>query len=183
MGIIDPYGVLEEGQIFVQYSKVMPKVKGKGQEFKKNTLIGKMLVSRNPCVHPGDIRILNAVDDIKLKDLVNVIVFPSKGRRPEQDKMASGDLDGDIYWISWRKEFIDSFTESTPNGDFEELKISNDEPKEEKPISRSIEERLYIAESDSDDNYIEDEDGPMLISDQTIDKSSNTIEQKISKAQ
>lgn len=54
---------------------------------------------------------LNAVKKDQLKEYVNVILFSAKGKRPEQDKMASGDLDGDIYWINWRKEFIDNFHE------------------------------------------------------------------------
>jgi hypothetical protein len=46
------------------------------------------MVTKNPCTHPGDIRLLKAVgeeDDryTKLRDYINVIVFPSKGTRPE----------------------------------------------------------------------------------------------------
>lgn len=61
-----------------------------------------MLVTRSPCVHPGDIRILNAISAAevpKLKGMINVIVFSKKGDRPDFNKMGSGDLDGDIYWI------------------------------------------------------------------------------------
>jgi RNA-dependent RNA polymerase len=58
---------------------------------------GKVVVTRSPCLHPGDIRLLTAVDKPELAHLVNVIVFSSKGLIPEQSKMAAGDLDGDIY--------------------------------------------------------------------------------------
>lgn len=80
-----------------------------------HTLIeGKVLVTRSPCVHPGDIRVLKAVNPPQLKDYVNVIVFSSQGERPEQNKMGSGDLDGDIYWITWKKEFIEPYQEQPP---------------------------------------------------------------------
>ena len=45
-------------------------------------LRGKIIVSRNPCTHPGDVRLLEAVDHPSLRHLVNVIVFPSTGHRP-----------------------------------------------------------------------------------------------------
>lgn len=61
-----------------------------------------MIVSRNPCTHPGDIRILSAVDKaMELSHLFNVIVFSSKGERPQFNKMGGGDLDGDVYFICW----------------------------------------------------------------------------------
>ena len=60
-------------------------------------------------MHNGDVRKLEAVDRAQLKNYRNVIVFPRAGKRPENDKMASGDLDGDIYWINWNENFINSF--------------------------------------------------------------------------
>ena len=50
-----------------------------------------------------------------MKDYVNVLVFSSKGDRPDQSKMGSGDLDGDVYWINWRKEFVDNYIEREPD--------------------------------------------------------------------
>ena len=47
-------------------------------------------------------------------DYVNVIIFSSKGERPDQNKMGCGDLDGDIYWINWRPEFVDNYHEKSP---------------------------------------------------------------------
>jgi RNA-dependent RNA polymerase len=52
---------------------------------------GPVIVTKNPCSHPGDIRLLRAigksdprVNQYKLmNDFVNIIVFPSKGKRPE----------------------------------------------------------------------------------------------------
>lgn len=43
---------------------------------------GDVVVTRNPCVHPGDLRVLQAVDNHALRYLFNVVVFSSKGDRP-----------------------------------------------------------------------------------------------------
>jgi predicted metal-binding protein len=46
------------------------------------------MVTKNPCSHPGDIRILKAIGENdprfdQLKHHVNIIVFPTQGERPE----------------------------------------------------------------------------------------------------
>jgi len=64
------------------------------------------LVTRNPCLNPGDLRLLKGVDYPELRHLVNVVVFSSKGERPVCNMMAGGDLDGDVYWTCWDQEFI-----------------------------------------------------------------------------
>ena len=78
---------------------------------------------KNPCNHPGDIRRLKAVSqeeldkrrlNKELNHLVNVVVFPSKGQRPEQNKMSGGDLDGDVYMVIWDKDLMEGFKESEP---------------------------------------------------------------------
>ena len=69
---------------------------------------------KNPCNHPGDIRRLKAVSHKELNHLVNVVVFPSKGQRPEQNKMSGGDLDGDVYMVIWDKDLMEGFKESEP---------------------------------------------------------------------
>lgn len=93
IGVCDELGVLEPGEVFVQF------VKSKNEG--PLVLVGKVLVTRNPCLHPGDIRILNAVNAKEYYHLFSVIVFSSKGVRPAQNMMSSGDLDGDIYFICW----------------------------------------------------------------------------------
>ena len=87
-GICDPYGRLRPGECFVRITQEddgMPR-----------TLTGiEVLVTRNPCLHPGDLRKIKAVDCPELAHLTDCIVFPTKGPRPAADTMSGGDLDGD----------------------------------------------------------------------------------------
>jgi len=46
-----------------------------------------------------------------LSHLYNVVVFSSKGERPCCNMMAGGDLDGDVYFVSWDSELISHLKE------------------------------------------------------------------------
>ncbi|KRH91826.1 RNA-directed RNA polymerase QDE-1, partial [Pseudoloma neurophilia] len=68
-------------------------------------------VAKNPCLYPGDIRLVTIRSNKseyykKLWSLKNVIVFSSKGSRPVFDMTSGGDLDGDLYFLSWDERII-----------------------------------------------------------------------------
>ncbi|KAJ0099034.1 hypothetical protein Patl1_19785 [Pistacia atlantica] len=67
---------------------------------------GRLVVSKNPCLHPGDVRVLRAVNVPALHHMVNCIVFPSKGKRPHPNECSGSDLDGDIYFVCWDPDLI-----------------------------------------------------------------------------
>ena len=52
-------------------------------------------------MHPGDIRMLLALDIPELRGHRNCILFSRKGCRPEADKMSGSDLDGDEMAVTW----------------------------------------------------------------------------------
>lgn len=98
LGVIDETGILNEGEIYIQTSTIVsdkPKVwTGPASKFsiifyyqlsqnffflKKNFFV---VIARNPCLHPGDIRNVKAVNDKKLSHLKNCVVFSQKGYRP-----------------------------------------------------------------------------------------------------
>ena len=113
MGCIDETGILNENEVFVQYSDL---VNDEAFEFKiSKDLVkrdkylvheGKVAVAKNPCMHPGDVRILNAVDVPELRHMVNTVVFPAKGPRPITNMCSGSDLDGDLYFVTWDKRLI-----------------------------------------------------------------------------
>ena len=54
----------------------------------KQTVQGCVVVAKNPCLHPGDVRVLQAVAVPQLKHLVNVVVFPILGERPHPNELS-----------------------------------------------------------------------------------------------
>jgi hypothetical protein len=96
-GVCDPHSKngkttkLKEGQCFVRITQEA--------DGKPATIINtEVLVTRNPCLHPGDLQKFKAVDIpefSKNPGLVDCIVFPTVGKRPSADLMSGGDLDGD----------------------------------------------------------------------------------------
>lgn len=71
-----------------------------------NIIRGVCVVGRNPSLHPGDIRVVQAVDNPTLRHLKDVVVFPSKGDRPVPTMLSGGDLDGDDFFIIWDPDLI-----------------------------------------------------------------------------
>ncbi|KAL5812619.1 hypothetical protein ACOSQ3_027569 [Xanthoceras sorbifolium] len=109
LGCLDETGTLEYGQVFVQYSgsryhhpaNASPVFSGSGSSGQYNIVEGKVVVAKNPCLHPGDMRVLKAVDVPALHHMVDCIVFPAKGKRPHPDECSGSDLDGDCYSVCW----------------------------------------------------------------------------------
>lgn len=124
MGVIDEYGVLAEDEVYAAlgYDDTVKKqyryIEQTSANFYENRKIeleyisGFVVIGKNPCLHPGDIRVMRAVtpEELKKRDpeginrlqhLINVIVFPQKGEEPVTCKMSGSDLDGDHYFFSW----------------------------------------------------------------------------------
>lgn len=67
---------------------------------------GVCIIARNPSLHPGDIRVVRAVDVPELRHLRDVLVLPQTGDRDLANMCSGGDLDGDDYIISWDENLI-----------------------------------------------------------------------------
>lgn len=92
LGVLDETNSLKENEVFVQITS------GSTDGRVDKTVIEKeCILFRNPCFHPGDVRVVRAVDYPALHHLVNVIVFPSQGYRDLASMCSGGDLDGDDY--------------------------------------------------------------------------------------
>ncbi|CAG8557141.1 10331_t:CDS:2, partial [Ambispora leptoticha] len=107
LGVIDETESLKEDQIYVCRSDV-------NNTSHKEVIEGPCIVYRNPCFHPGDIRMVTAVNCPKLDYLVDVVVFPSLGYRDIPNQCSGGDLDGDDYTIIWDERLFPKVKNYTP---------------------------------------------------------------------
>ncbi|KAF6803018.1 suppressor of ascus dominance [Colletotrichum sojae] len=86
-------------QVFLQIED--PENRGKYR-----CITGICIIGRNPSLHPGDIRVVEAVDVPALHHLRNVVVFPSTGDRDVPSMLSGGDLDGDDFFVMWNPDLI-----------------------------------------------------------------------------
>ena len=108
IGIMDEYGILEYGEAFLHIKRDNLDI----------ILDQECAVAKCPCLHPGDIRVLTfkkyKTDDESTKkyevfnNYANVVIFPSKGKRPHPDECSGSDLDGDNYFIFYDNDLVPS---------------------------------------------------------------------------
>ena len=124
-GVVDEYGVLEYGEVFVQFTN--------DYSYETRTILEQeIMVTKYPCMGPGDVRKFKAVDKLQLRHFVDCIVFPQKGPRPHPNEMAGSDLDGDEYAVIWDKNLF--FT-----GKNQKAMLYPDDPAEE--LDHDIDDR------------------------------------------
>ncbi|RZC79750.1 hypothetical protein C5167_042325 [Papaver somniferum] len=114
IGCLDETATLDYGQAYVRVTMTAEELQCGSQPFfhmvkdKTAIVVGKVVVTKNPCLHPGDIRVLNAVYEplLEAKGLTDCLVFPQKGERPHPNECSGGDLDGDLYFVCWDENLI-----------------------------------------------------------------------------
>ncbi|GBG87486.1 hypothetical protein CBR_g45545 [Chara braunii] len=124
IGCLDETGTLEYGQVFVKLTCTAYDVDladsmcrdylQNGRELGRYgtmqgvhaVLKGVVAVAKNPCLHPGDVRVLKAVDVPALHHMIDCVVFPRKGPRPHPNECSGSDLDGDVYTVIWDDHLI-----------------------------------------------------------------------------
>ncbi|KAI3131951.1 hypothetical protein CBS147330_4376 [Penicillium roqueforti] len=67
---------------------------------------GLCILARNPSLHPGDIRVVRAVNRPELQALRDVVVLPQTGDQDIASMCSGGDLDGDDYLVVWDPDLI-----------------------------------------------------------------------------
>ena len=95
MGCLDEKAVLNYGEVFLQLTpaagnfhhlqdgldKYPKDFHGGDSNIIARVVTGQVVVAKNPCLHPGDVRVLQAVNHPGLRHMVNCLVFPQKGHR------------------------------------------------------------------------------------------------------
>ncbi|KAJ6784271.1 hypothetical protein PWT90_03912 [Aphanocladium album] len=115
MGCVDETGTLRGHSIQTEGSKtkdtstlpqIFLQISDRHYRNKTTILQGTCIIGRNPSLHAGDIRVVEAVDIPALRHLKDVVVFPCRGDRPLPSMLSGGDLDGDDYFVIWESSLI-----------------------------------------------------------------------------
>ncbi|KAF5672461.1 hypothetical protein FHETE_3764 [Fusarium heterosporum] len=104
-GVMDETGFLKPNEVYVTYDKTYG-VHG-GRRIDSALEDGRIIVTRSPALHPGDIQIVKQVSPPPghpLRSLQNCIIFSQKGHRDLPSMLSGGDLDGDLYNVIWDEE-------------------------------------------------------------------------------
>ncbi|KAJ7387488.1 hypothetical protein OS493_000818 [Desmophyllum pertusum] len=103
--VCDPYNKLKYGECY--FDPTMPDDEARGFPAGQ-----KFVVTRNPCYHPGDVRVLKLTDKKQwYENLRDCLVLPVKGPRPHAFECSGGNLGGDKFFVSWDKNLIPSVKE------------------------------------------------------------------------
>ncbi|KAH9968903.1 RdRP-domain-containing protein [Russula dissimulans] len=107
VGVADIHGYLKEGEVFacvtIQETDSI--------EF----LEGPVLVSRSPIIHPGDVQVVQAIgrppvgSPFQIEPLMNTVVFSIHGSRPLPSCLGGGDLDGDMYNVTFLQDLLPKY--------------------------------------------------------------------------
>ena len=89
-------------QIFVQLSRD-PENK---ESSKSRIILGPVLLTRSPLLHPGDIRVVCGVDVPELHHIKDAVVLPQNGDRDIASMCSGGDLDGDDFLVIWDQDLL-----------------------------------------------------------------------------
>lgn len=106
IGVADPLGVLEPGEVHMEFST--PFVADNILRFRSLKKMD-ILVSRQPACRRSDIQKVRAVQRPELSHLIDVVVFPTKGQFPLAGKLQGGDYDGDTFWLCWDQAIVKDF--------------------------------------------------------------------------
>lgn len=127
VGAPDPYQLLQPGEVFILPPNDRDDIK-KSTTFNLLPIVrSRVVVTRHPMQHPGDIRIFSAVDHPKLAHLAQIrnltnggiIFFSTLGNRSPGDEMSGGDYDGDRYLVLYGQDIVPFVNVIPPNNDNE----------------------------------------------------------------
>lgn len=108
IGSSDEFGYLKEDECFLRIEDDINNV--------YVTLNKKCIITKCPCIHPGDIRIVTFVDNYDIySKYPNTLIFNTRGNRPLPDQISNSDLDGDCYFIIYDDDIIQNIEMKDPS--------------------------------------------------------------------
>ncbi|KAK4149994.1 RNA dependent RNA polymerase-domain-containing protein [Chaetomidium leptoderma] len=108
-GIMDETGFLKEGEVYITYDKKDRHCEPPGP--------GKVILTRSPALHPGDVQVAcNTIppDGHPLVQHRNCLVFSKWGARDIASMLSGGDLDGDVFHAIWDPDVVTVVTTFGP---------------------------------------------------------------------
>lgn len=105
-GIMDETGFLQEGEVYVTFDT-------EEDRHSQPPGPGRLLVTRSPALHPGDVQAaVNTIppDGHPLVQQRNCLVFSKWGERSPSNQLSGGDLDGDVFHIIWDSAVVNAVT-------------------------------------------------------------------------
>jgi RNA-dependent RNA polymerase len=122
MGCIDETGCLAPDEVFIQCTRqstdslISPELRTNSTNPNWFCVVDtRVVVAKNPCMHPGDARVLRAVYRPELAHMLDCVVFPSCGKRPITNMCSGSDLDGDLYFVTWEPTLLPKRVETPMN--------------------------------------------------------------------
>ncbi|KAG6895076.1 hypothetical protein C0992_003241 [Termitomyces sp. T32_za158] len=122
--VTDPYSVLGPDEIHIKSSRRNFQMQ---HDILTDVVLGEVLITRNPCKLPTDVRKVRAVEHALLRSYTDVIVCSIQGHRRLLDFLAGGaitvceqyfdcthlsnqgDYDGDTATVIWTPEIVEHF--------------------------------------------------------------------------
>lgn len=101
------YGIMDETDYLEPHQIFCPVVNDEG--LREVLVKDRVLITRSPALHPGDLQIVDAVnvpEDSPLRLLHNCVVFSQRGTRDLPSQLSGGDLDGDLYNVIYDDTLI-----------------------------------------------------------------------------
>jgi hypothetical protein len=108
-GIMDEFNILKEREVYISTRLRC----GDGKMRTKVHTQDRVVITRAPALHPGDIQVVTAVDVPEyspLRRLYNCVVFSQQGSRDLPSQLGGGDLDGDLFHIIFDRRLIPPYT-------------------------------------------------------------------------
>ncbi|TKA26035.1 hypothetical protein B0A50_05547 [Salinomyces thailandicus] len=97
------YGLLTDQ---TELPEIFLQIADPAQKGRYRVIEGTCILARNPSLHPGDVRVVRAVDVPALRHLKNCVALPQTGDRDLANMCSGGDLDGDDYLVMWDTDLI-----------------------------------------------------------------------------